>query len=90
MNLNFCVLSLNCQSLNSKFEQLYLLVEELKQNKFEFSAICLQETWLESEADLSPFQIPGYTCVHQGKRCSQHGGLITYIHHDYNFEQVII
>ena len=25
-------------------------------------------------------------CVHQGKRCSQHGGLITYIHLHYNFD----
>ena len=31
--------------------------------------------------------IPNYTCISQGKYCSQHGGLVTYIHQRYSFEE---
>ena len=41
--------------------KLSLLIEELRQRNFEFSVICLQETWLRDEADLSLLQIPNYT-----------------------------
>ena len=47
----------------------------------------MQETWLEEGADLSQFIIPNYTCIAQGKHCSQHGGLITYIHNSYEFDK---
>ena len=42
----FTTLTLNCPSLNSKFDKLSLLIFYLKQHNFEFSALCLQETWL--------------------------------------------
>ena len=76
----FSVLSLNCQSLNAKFNKLLILIEELRQNNFKFSVICLQETWLEEGADTKQFYIPNYTCISQGKYWSKHGGLVTYIH----------
>ena len=34
---------------------------------------------------MSLFQIPNYTCITQGKYCSQHGGLVIYLHHKYSF-----
>ena len=83
---DFCILSLNCQSLNAKFDKLSLLIEELRQGNFEFSVICLQETWLRDEADLSLLQIPNYTCISQGFRCSRHGGLVIYVNHQYKYE----
>ena len=83
---NFSMLSLNCQSINAKFDSLILLVETLRQQKFEFSIICLQETWLEEGADVSLFQIPGYDCIAKGKYRSVHGGLITYVHNNYKYE----
>ena len=83
----FCMLSLNIQSINAKFNKLLLLIEELREYNFEFGAICLQETWLEEGADLTQFHIPNYTCIAQGKSSSQHGGLMTYIHNDYNYEK---
>ena len=86
----FSILSLNCQSLNAKFDKLSIFLENLRINNFEFDAICLQETWLEKEADLSLFQIPNYTCLHQGKQCSQHGGLVIYLHKNYRFENYIM
>ena len=82
----FSILSLNCQSIHAKFDQLYLFLQQLKINNFEFSAICLQETWLGEDTDASIYQIPNYSCISQGKRCSEHGGLIIYLHKNYNFE----
>ena len=37
---SFCILSLNCQSINAKFVQLNIKVQQLKSNGYEFSAIC--------------------------------------------------
>ena len=82
----FSVLSLNVQSINSKFDKLILFIEGLKINNFEFGAICLQETWLEEGVDLSQFNIPNYSCISQGRSCSKHGGLITYVHDKYNYD----
>ena len=48
------ILSLNCQSLNAKIDQINIKLQQLKSNGHEFSAICLQETWL-SEASTFPF-----------------------------------
>ena len=74
----FPILSLNCQSLNAKFDQLQIFINYLKTHGFCFSAICLQETWMDNDSDLSLFQIPGYTCISNGRSCTQHGGLIIY------------
>ena len=52
---SFSILSLNCQSINAKFDQLNIKVQQLKSNGYEFSAICLQETWLSSDSDTSLF-----------------------------------
>ena len=46
---------------------------------YEFRAICLQETWLSSDSDISLFKIDGYNLISQGKMCSSHGGLAIYI-----------
>ena len=66
---SFCILSLNCQSINAKFDQLNIKVQQLKSNGYEFSAICLQETWLSSDSDTSLFKIDGYNLTSQGKMC---------------------
>ena len=87
---HFSVLTLNCQSINAKFDTIVLLVDQLRQNNFEFSAICLQETWLENDSDLSIFQIENYVCISQGKHCCHHGGLIIYLHERFNFQKLPI
>ena len=74
----FTILSLNTQSINAKFNDLVILIESLRNINFEFAAICLQETWLDQNADLSLLQLTNYQCISQGKHCSQHGGLIIY------------
>ena len=45
----FSILSLNCQSLNAKFEQINIKIQQLQSKGHEFSAICLQETWLSDD-----------------------------------------
>ena len=76
---NFNILSLNTQSINAKFDAFVAFLEIAKQQNVYFHAICLQETWLSENSDLSLLQLNGFTCFSQGKQCSSHGGLITYI-----------
>ena len=52
--------------------------------------ICIQETWLSSESPTSLFDLPNYQLILRSKYCSNHGGLITYIHNDFNWEPVSI
>ena len=85
---SFCILSLNCQSINAKFGQLNIKVQQLKSNGYEFSTICLQETWLSSDSDTSLFKIDRYNLTSQGKMCSSHGGLAIYIHEKFNFSTI--
>ena len=60
---NFSILTTNIESLNSEYDELIVYIEELHKINFKFSMICLQETWLSENDDLSPFQIEGYTTV---------------------------
>ena len=68
---NFCILSTNIQSINTKFDELYAYIHDLRQHNFEFGAICIQESWMSDVEDTSPVDIPGYTCIHKGKTCSK-------------------
>ena len=42
----FGIFSTNIQSINAKFQELEAFVEELHSLKFNFSIICIQESWL--------------------------------------------
>ena len=75
--------------MNAKFDELTIYIEELSKINFKFSVICLQETWLSDDVDLSIFQIAGYDCISQGKSCSKKGGLIIYIDNKFDSELVI-
>ena len=70
---------LNCESINSKFDQTNITIEQFKRNGCTFSAVCLQESWLLDDSDTSLFQLDGYNLISQGKRCSTRGGLIIYL-----------
>ena len=76
---DFLLLSLNIQSIRAKFDKLMALLKFMNEKDCIFSAICLQETWLKDNADVSLLHIPGYHLIHQGTRCSEHGGLIVYL-----------
>ena len=83
--VQFAILSLNIQSINSKFDSLTTFLSHLEANDVNFSAICLQETWLTSEQDVSIFNIPGYQLIHLGKSASTCGGLFIYLRDEYSF-----
>ena len=82
---HFSVLSLNIQSLNSKFDFLTSILSHLNDNNTHFQAICLQETWLSHDQDVSLFNIPGYHLIHRGKSCSNHSGLIIYLSDEFSY-----
>jgi hypothetical protein len=73
------LLSLNCQSLNSKFAQLQGYINDFENSNFKFSIICLQETWLSENHDTSLLQLEGYKFIHQPRGCSIHGGVAIYL-----------
>ena len=81
---NLCFISLNAQSINAKFDSLLTFLEDTRQQNVILHVICTQETWLDEKSDLSVYKSKGYTCISQGKRCSSHGGLITYVDSQFN------
>ena len=85
----FTVLDLNIQSLNAKFDSLMLFLDELAVKEFHFSAICLQETWMnENSVGYDMFNIPGYTPITLPATCSKHGGLIIYLQESFQFNRL--
>ena len=76
---NSSIFSLNAQSINAKFDCLLALIEIAKHQDISFHAICIQESGLSENADLSLLQIEGFTCNFQSKSCSTHGGILTYV-----------
>ena len=58
---SFLIFSLNCQSLNGKFDKIKIQIETFRNNGCEISAFCLQETWLGEDSDTSSLHIEGYT-----------------------------
>ena len=84
-NSNFIVLSLNVQSINAKYDHIVSLVDMLFAQNRKIDAICLQETWLGTNDNLSLFQLPNYHLISQPKHCSSHAGLAVYLLNDYSF-----
>ena len=75
----FNILSLNCESINTKIDEIRLKLAHYKEGGCEFDAICIQETWLSEDSDKSLLCIEDYTLISLGKTCSTRGGLIIYL-----------
>ena len=87
INNRICILSLNCQSINAKFEKLKLFLGDVNtQNPI--SVICIQESWGHEEMYIRYFSLPNYTLINANRRLNLHGGLITYIHNDFTFKEL--
>ena len=71
--------------LVAKFNELEAYVLELDKIKFNFTMICLQESWLKDNDDVSQIQLENYYCITQGRHCSAKGGLLTYVHQTQHF-----
>ena len=73
------ILSLNCQSLHAKFDYIKLLIDKFVHNNYPLQVVCLQETWISSETDLSPYIISDYHLNSTPHYASSHGGLVIYL-----------
>lgn len=78
------LLSLNCQSLNAKHEQLNVYLNSLLQNAFDI--VCLQETWLSESSNTQLLQIDGYQMINQNYSVSSHGGLTIYLKNKFKYK----
>ena len=88
-NKRFSILSMNIQSIHSKFHELEVFIETLHNIDFKFNVICLQECWLSDETDSISIQLPGYDCIAQGRSISASGGLVTFIDQSFQHETVL-
>ena len=71
-NINsFNIFSLNCQSINAKIDE--IKIKQMESVNCTFDAICLQESWLSNDADVSLFKLDNYNIISKGKTCSAHG-----------------
>ena len=86
----FSILSMNIESLNAKFDDLILYLENFKNNGIQFSAICLQETWFSHSTPLNMFKIPGYNLISQSRTTSIRGGLAIYLHATFQYKSLQI
>ena len=51
------ILSLNIQSINAKFDELKIALDQLN-NKQPINIICIQETWVDFTTDICDFELP--------------------------------
>lgn len=76
----FSILSTNIQSLPAKMNEFKIFIERLKNQDCMFSAICIQESWLNDGDDIKDLQLQDYDIISQGKHCTSKGGLVIYLH----------
>ena len=82
---SFTIFSTNIESLNAKFDELTVYIDILRETDFEFSAICLQECWI-NETHLINLDIDGYTCIQQPGNLGRKSGLVIYLNDKYRYD----
>ena len=85
-NLN--ILSLNCQSLRAKIDNIRILIENCNANANVIDLIVLQETWLNDTEDIGWLDIPGFTLLSKAKYVSNHGGLAIYVNELITYKEI--
>ena len=80
----FTVLHLNIRSMKKSFESFQEFFKDLK---FNFSAICLSETWCESidATKNSNYKLNGYRSFHQIRSKRKGGGLCIFLCESYAY-----
>ena len=75
------VLSLNIDSLNSKFDELNILIHTLAESNVFISVICIQEARIGENSNVEHLNLKNYKMITQAytDRCSRKGGLVTYL-----------
>lgn len=83
------IFSLNIESINAKYDELRILIENLAENDVFFSVICIQEAWLSGDTYVEQFELPNYNMVTQysNNECSKKGGLILYVRNTININK---
>ena len=79
-------MSLYTQSIRAKIDQLDILLSELYDKELVFIVICLQGSWLRDEDDITPYFLPGYNLINQGRVCSKHGGLMINVKDSFTYK----
>ena len=87
----FITLSINIESISSKFNKLTAFLETLSKENCFLDAILIQESWLSDEdckanSTINLFSIPGYQTIPLGRKCGRKGGLIIYLRDHYTYE----
>ena len=75
----FSILNMNIQSVNAKFDEFQSFVSRMNIIN-PISAICLQECWLGDADNVTMFNLENYEMTFLPKSCCAHGGLIIYVH----------
>ena len=83
---NFSILSTNIQSIHAKFNELQAFVKDMQSVQFNFSVICIQESWLKDADDTSLIDLDDYTCISQGRSSSTKGDLAMYVNNQFSFK----
>ena len=81
---NFSVLSLNIRSISNKSNDLRDLIEESKNKDFNFSCLCVQETWGIKNQDL--VCLNNYNLISKDREVKRGGGLAIYLSNLKNYE----
>ena len=76
-NSTLSILSLNAQSINAKFDELKITIDQLNEIHTD-SVICIQESWLDCNANIDLYRLNNYNLISKGKYVSEHGGLLIY------------
>ena len=76
-NSKMCILSLNCQSINAKFDKINMFIDYVN-DQSPISIICIQESWRHNK--ITYCSIPNYTMVNQNRRLSTHAWRSYHVH----------
>ena len=85
---DFNILSINIQSINAKYNELTLLLNDFITKGIKLGAICIQETWLDDNTNDNLFQIEGFKFISQGKAFSRNGGLAIYLDEQFEYKNI--
>ena len=84
-NSTLSILSLNAQSINAKFDKVKIKIDQLNE-KHTVSVIRIQESWLHCNANIDFYRLNNYNLISKGKYVSEHGGLLIYLHVDFEYD----
>ena len=78
-------LSLNAQSINANFDELKITIDQLNEIHT-VSVIFIQESWFDCNANIDLYRLNNYNLISKGKYVSEHGGLLNYLHVDFEYD----